>query len=82
MKFTLNNTLSLTYYKEPSGWEELPQIFSYLKRTLGYKARLLSEGIIICSGYETEDIWQMDRGQIDSQKQLAYICLLYTSRCV
>ena len=73
VKFTLNNTLSLTYYKEPSGWEELPQIFSYLKRTLGYKARLLSEGIIICSGYETEDIWQMDRGQIDSQKQLAYI---------
>ena len=73
VKFTLNHTLSLTYYKEPSGWEELPQIFSYLKRTLGYKARLLSEGIIICSGYETEDIWQMDRGQIDSQKQLAYI---------
>lgn len=73
VRFTLETTLTLTFYKEPVEWEEIPEVYSYLKRTLGYKASLLTEGIIICSGYDTEDIWQVDKGEIDSRKQLVYI---------
>lgn len=73
VRFTLDTTITLTFYKEPVGWEEIPKVYSYLKRTLGYKASLLTEGIIICSGYETQDIWQVDKGEIDSRKQLVHI---------
>ena len=73
VKYTLQNTITLTYYQEAVSWEEIPQVYGYIKRTLGYKACLVTEGIIKCCGYETEELWDIDKEKLDSQKQLARI---------
>lgn len=73
VKYTLMSTITLTYYNDTVVWDEIPNVYNYIKRTLGYKACLLNEGIIKCSGYEVEDIWENDNKAIDSQKQLVHI---------
>ena len=73
VKYTLMSTITLTYYKDTVAWDEITNVYNCIKRTLGYKACLLNEGIIKCSGYEVEDIWEINSKNIDSQKQLVHI---------
>ncbi|MHC1750231.1 MAG: helix-turn-helix domain-containing protein [Cellulosilyticaceae bacterium] len=74
LKHTLGITITLSYYNEQVQYNILDKIYTYIKRELGYKSRLLAESIIICSNYENniERINEVPY-YIDSQKQLVHI---------
>lgn len=74
IKCMIQNTLTFAYYEEDVALEEMSKVYSYIKKELGYKSRILTETIINCGKYEKlPEIQESTEFLIDSQKQLVYI---------